>query len=234
MKPNLTCRTITAMSVLVVLCAGPVSKVQGAVIESRSDLNSQLGPNAVTEGFESYLFPADTARRVGTVLDSSSVIEGQGPGLVVEGVRFVQSDRNGEGLQWDRQTQSAAMVTDGKLIVDFTIPTTHFGLDMFWFDVGFPLAHPATVQVYGADDVSLNYSVNIFEPFAPNSRFFGFADNGGIGRVVLFRDEGESEGVSPIIDNLTFGFTPVPEPGTLTLALLGLGGCLILRWKKKS
>jgi hypothetical protein len=111
------------------------------------------------------------------------------------------------------------MVTDGRLIVDFTVPVSHVGFDMFWFDVGFPLADPATVQVFAADDVTMIYSTNIFEPFAPDLYFFGFTDSRGIGRIVLFRDEGEdSLGVSPIIDNLTFGCAlPDTNPPTINI-----------------
>ena len=92
------------------------------------------------------------------------------------------------------------MVTDNKLIVDFTAPVSHAGFDLFWFDVGFPLANPGTVQIYAADDVTLLYSTNIFEPFAPDFYFFGYSDSRGIGSIVLFRDEGEGLGVSPMID----------------------------------
>jgi len=133
------------------------------------------------------------------------------PGLVREGVRFIEAGSQA-GLQWDRQfeygLQSAAMVTDGQLIVDFLSPVTHVGFDMFWFNVGVQLASPATVQVFGADDGSLLHTMDVFEPYAPNALFFGFSDNGGIGRVVLFRDENGLPGVSPIIDNLTFGVAP--------------------------
>ena len=151
------------------------SNVSGVIIDSRDDLLSLLGPNAVTEDFESFIFPAYTAQRVGTVLDADLR-----PGLVCEGVRFIQSYSSPEGLQWDRQfqygLQSAALVTDGKLIVDFLIPVTHAGFDMFWFNVYPSLAYPATVQVFGADDVTELYSFNIFEPFAPDFYFFGFAN----------------------------------------------------------
>jgi hypothetical protein len=198
------------------------SNVYGVVLNSRDELLSELGTSAITEDFESYIFPANTAKRVGTVLDADSIIEGQGPGLVCEGVRFMEFKSN-LGLQWDRQfqygLQSAALVTDGELIVDFISPVTHFGFDMFWFDVYPSLEYPATVQVLGVDKLSLLYEIDIFEPFAPDFFFFGFADEGGIGRIVLFRDQITELGVSPIIDNLTFGI--VPEPATFLLFVLG-------------
>jgi hypothetical protein len=203
----------TVVSVMIFISGALLVQASGTLIESRSDLLTQLGAAAVTEDFEAYIFPDYSARRVGTQVDAASVIDGQGPGLVKPGVRFIQQPA-GEGLQWDRQfeygTTSAAMVSDDKLIVDFTVPVSHVGFDMFWFNVGYPLADPSTVQVYAANDVTLLYTTNIAEPFAPDSYFFGYADSGnGIGRIVLFRDEGEGFlGVSPMIDNLTFGAVP--------------------------
>lgn len=234
MKAKLTCLNVTALSVLFALSAGLVSKVHGGVIESRADLLAQLGPAAITEDFEAYKFPTNTAERVGTEVDATSVIDGQGPGLVQAGVRFIQAPA-GEGLQWDRQFQygltSAAMVSDSELIVDFTVPVSHAGFNMFWFDVGFPLANPSTVQVYAADDVTMLYSTNIFEPFAPDSYFFGYTDSRGIGRIVLFRDEGDDLGVSPMIDNLTFGFVPESTVGPL-LSIALSGQQVTLSWSQ--
>jgi len=223
-KPRVACLNIAVLSVLFVLSAGPMSNTQGAVIESRTELLSQLGANAVTEDFESYVFPDYSSQRVGTNVDAGSVIDGQGPGLVKSGVRFIQQPP-GEGLQWDRQfdylTTSAAMVSDDKLIVDFTIPVSHAGLDLFWFNYGVHPSHPSTIQVFAADDVTLLFSTNIFEPLAPDSYFFGYTDSQKIGRIVLFRDEGGELGVSPMIDNLTFGLVQAATAPLLSIALNG-------------
>jgi len=213
MKPRHILFKRTVVTLMTILSGALLVQASGTVIESRSDLLTQLGSAAVTEDFEAYIFPDNSAQRVGTEVDAASVIDGQGPGLVKPGVRFIQQPA-GEGLQWDRQfgygTTSAALVTDDKLVVDFTVPVSHVGFDMFWFNVGSPLANPSTVQVYAANDVTLLYTTNIFEPFAPDSYFFGYADSGnGIGRIVLFRDEGDGMlGVSPMIDNVTFGAVP--------------------------
>ncbi|MCD6050242.1 MAG: hypothetical protein K0Q55_1645, partial [Verrucomicrobia bacterium] len=72
---------------------------------------------------------------------------------------------------------------------------------------------PSTVQVYAADDTTLLYSADIFEPFAPDFHFFGYSDSRGIGKIVLFRDESPFLSVSPIIDNLTFGYVVSLEIG---------------------
>ncbi|MCD6051803.1 MAG: hypothetical protein K0Q55_3212, partial [Verrucomicrobia bacterium] len=142
-----------------------VTDLSAAVISSRAVLAARLESAAVTEDFESFVFPDEAALRVGVILDASSIIAGQGPGLVKPGVRLSAPDAEmatWRGLQWDRQfsygLQSAAMVTDGRLVADFTVPVTHVGFDMFWFNVGNPLATPSTVQVYAADDTTLLYS----------------------------------------------------------------------------
>ena len=212
MKSKSPCLNVAAIFSLCALYAGLISNAHsGEVLPSRSALLSQLGSAAVTEKFESYLFPTNTAKRVGAAVDATSVIDGQGPGLVVQGVRFLESPR-GEGLQWDRQfeygLQSAALCSETRLIVDFTTPVTHAGFDMFWFDVPNTILDPSTVQVFAADDVSMLYATNIVLPRAPNSVFFGFTENRGIGRIVLFIEDIEGFDPGPLIDNLTFGFVP--------------------------
>ena len=212
MKANYIFLKRTGLLAMIFLSGILPIRAAGTVIESRSDLLAQLGSAAVTEDFEAYIFPDYSARRVGTQLDATSVLEGQGPGLIKPGVQFIQQPA-GEGLQWDRQfdygTTSAALVSDDELIVDFTVPVSHVGFDMFWFDVGFPLAHPSTVEVYAANDATLLYTTDIAEPFAPDSYFFGYADTGsGIGRIVLFRDEGGSAQENPVHLPACFSSTP--------------------------
>ena len=197
--------------VTVALVLNPLAQAIASVVTSREELAGQLGAAAITENFEGFVLAPDTAARVGTVLDSNSVVSGQGPGLVQPGLRFTQSPA-GEGLQWDRQfgygLLSEALVSDNKMIVDFTTPVTHVGFDMFWYHTQYPPANPSTIQVFAADQVTLLYTTNIFEPFAPDAYFFGYANTNTIGRVILFRDEGGSLGVTALIDNLTFGFAP--------------------------
>ena len=211
MKSRSPCPNRTVIFSLSALCAGLMSNAHGGLLPSRGTLVSQLGSAAVTENFESFLFPTNTAKRVGAAVDATSVIDGQGPGLVVQGVRFLESPR-GEGLQWDRQFEygllSAALCSETRLIIDFTTPVSHAGFDMFWFTVPHVILDPSTVQVFAADDVSMLYTTNFVEPTAPNSVFFGFEENNGIGRIVLFRLDIEGFDPGPLIDNLTFGFVP--------------------------
>jgi len=224
MKFKFILPSLTVLPAIVLLSGGLPGRGAEGVIDSRTNLLADLGTNAVTEDFEGLVFPTNTAVRVSALVDATSVIDGQGPGLVKPGVRFMQypaveSDPD-YGLQWDRQfqygTTSAALLCDYKLIVDFTVPVSHVGLDMFWFDVGSPL-DPSTVEVYAANDLTLLYRTNIFEPFAPDSCFFGYADSvHSIGRVVLYRVDFEGElSYGPMIDNLTFGAVP----GSMTAGL---------------
>jgi hypothetical protein len=195
-------------------------------IATRNELVGQLGAGAITENFETFVLPPDGTARVGTNLNSDSVVAGQGPGLVKPGLTFIQSPAR-EGLQWDRQfgygLLSEALVSDKKMIIDFANPVTHVGFNMFWYHTEFAPANPTTVEVYGPDKASLLYTTNIFEPFAPDFYFFGYADGNGIGRIILFRQEGSSLGVTALIDDLTFGFAPI-------LSITSANGEISLSW----
>jgi hypothetical protein len=203
----------------VAIALASVVPAAAIVIETRATLLAQLGTAAVTEDFEGYQFPTNSAEKISTELDATTVIGAQGPALVKPGVRFIQSPPY-EGLQWDRQFEygltSAALVSDTKLIVDFMVPVNHVGLDLFWYWAMNPPWHPSTIQVYAADDSTLLYSADVRDPDPANPYFFGFSDSRGIGKIVMFRQEGSSLGVSPMIDNLTFGFVP-----SLSIALNG-------------
>jgi len=216
-KARLVTGSVAGAFVAMILAS--VVPATATVIETRATLLAQLGTAAVTEDFESYQFPTNSAEKISTELDATTVIGDQGPGLVKPGVRFIQSPPF-EGLQWDRQFQygltSAALVSDTKLIVDFTVPVNYVGFDLFWYWAMNPPYHPSTVQVYATDYSTLLYSVDIRDPDPTNPYFFGFTDSRGIGKIVMFRQEGSDLGVSPMIDNLTFGFVP-----SLSIALNG-------------
>ena len=202
------------------------NQVHAGVILSRADLVNALGGAAATEDFESWngtvLTPGGWSS-----LDSSTIVEGQGPGIVNDGLRFtnINSNRELNELQLDRRseygiTSGALLAEGGTLVINFLGPVTHAGLDFFqfrgWQDT-------ATVRVYGSDDTSMIYdSSGLAAPNAPSSTFFAYTDAAGIGRITI---QSTSYGWSPLIDDLTYGV--VPEPATLSL--LALGGLALLR-----
>lgn len=192
------------------------SLAQAGVISTRSDLTTQLGVNAITEDFESWsgivLSPSGFA-----TLNSSTIVNEQGPGIVNSGLLFsnINSNRDWNELQLDRRTEygissGALLAEGGTLVMDFSSPLSHFGLDLFQF-AGF--SDSATVRVYASDDISLLYSGGFLSaPDAPTGTFFGYSDASGIGRVTL---RSTSQVWSPLIDNLTYG--TVPEPSSFAV-----------------
>ena len=211
MKSGFSGRSAVSLVSIVAAALMIAAPATATVIDTRAGLLAKLRTAAITEDFEGYQFPTNSAQKISFELDATTVIANQGPGLVKPGVRFIQSPPY-EGLQWDRQFEygltSAALVSDNKLIVDFTAPVNCVGFDLFWYWAMNPPYHPSTIEVYAADDGTLLYSADVRDPDPTNPYFFGFTDSRGVGRIVMFRQEGSDLGVSPMIDNLTFGFVP--------------------------
>jgi PEP-CTERM motif len=204
----------------------------GAVVADRSDLNAILGSSAMNEGFETYSFGGETNTATllytngvsTTTLDSTTVANDQGPGLVIPGLSITDSS----GIQWN-STGYYGLVTQslsgglGPLVVSFTSLTTAFGLDLETYS-GYP--NTFTVTVYAQDDTTVLYTTSITASVPTPAVFFGYQDAGGIGAVSF---SNPSQGFSPVIDNVEFGsgVTSVPEPSTMVLAgiagLVGLG-----------
>jgi hypothetical protein len=206
----------------------------GTIISDRTQLNTILGGSGVTENFENYNVPDGDARLSGTAtLDSSTVVNGQGPGLVVNGVTFVGGSSN---LQWNGAnyvgSPSKELVAGKPMNIDFSVPVNAFGLDLRAF-TGF--GDTATVTIFGTDDSTV---LDTISPIGLAGTgvpvFFGYQDIAGIGKIELTQ---QSLFWSPIIDNLTFGQSAAastPEPSTvLGLGLLGLGALVKRQLKPK-
>src|SRR5215510_3621030 len=87
--------------VAAVLLVGPMA-ANALPITSRAALQSLLGGPGALEDFESFAPPNGGATAVvcdtANVLDSTSICEGQGPGLVDANIRLL---KDGGGFQWD-------------------------------------------------------------------------------------------------------------------------------------
>ena len=207
----------------------------GTIISDRTQLNTILGGSGVTENFENYNVPDGNGDGLQATLDSSTVVNGQGPGLVVNGVTFVAGSSN---LKWNGAnyfgSPSKELVADGQQLmnIDFSVPVNAFGLDLRAF-TGF--GDTATVTIFGTDDSTV---LDIISPIGLAGTgvpvFFGYQDIAGIGKIELTQ---QSWFWSPIIDNLTFGQSAAastPEPSTvLGLGLLGLGALVKRQLKPK-
>jgi hypothetical protein len=195
----------------------------GGVVADRPTLNTILGGSAMNEGFESYNFSGltDTAAVLNvTTLDSTTVANGQGPGLVIPGLSITDSSN----LQWNSDGYFGLVTQSlsggyGPLVVSFTSLTTAFGLDLETYS-GYP--NTFTVTVYAGDDTTVLYTTSITASVPTPAVFFGYQDTGGIGAVSF---SSPSQGFSPVIDNLEFGSGAVPEPSSIVLAsIAGLAG----------
>lgn len=232
-QPRITMKTKTRnhilSCVLPVFAAGSwalAPAVQAAALVDRPALQAVLGGPGTLEDFESYVAsPAGGADGIGVgVLDSTTIVNGQGPGLVVPGVTFTGPN---SGLQWDDAGYFGAPSREiligapagQPLGIDFAGSVGAFGVDLRAFS-GFPAT--ATMTIFAADDTSVIGVLSSLSLGGGGSPIFaGWEDAGGIGRVELTQT---GQPWSPIIDNLEFGKhngTPVPEAGS-TLASLGL------------
>lgn len=115
---------------------------------------------------------------------------------------------------------------DYKITVDFDVPATAVGLDIY----SVPSRRPVSVLAYGSEGSLLGTHLVHANPTTPT--FVGLAATGGdaISRLVI--DDLALSSSSPGLGNLSFGtlastgllvpLSPVPEPGSLAMAALGL------------
>jgi len=201
-------------AVLVVLLSS--TRGEAAQVLSWAELTGLLAPGALTEDFESFQVASnDTATLDETTLDHTTVTNGQGPGLVEQGVSFSVQTLTGPGsLDWlgDGAAGNSSKVLRGTGAADdfpnfqmkFSPAVQAFGMDFFPPPV-------FVVEVLDVDNERLFLSRSIAPPF------FGFQHEPGIGAVNIGFVR---SGTTTAIDNLTFGQI-VPEPAAIVLALFG-------------
>lgn len=197
------------------------------VINDRSTLNGILG-SYVNDDFETYSVADGTAIVTNVaVLNSTTIMTGQGPGLVNAGVTY--RDLSGNSIQWNGNgyygivsKSIIANGTNGDFRIDYDGSTIAMGLDLKSFE-GY--GYSGTMSVYSGatlvDTVAFSVSA-----VAGSSTFVGYQHGAGITSVLL---NSPTYPWSPIIDDHTFA--AVPEPGTI--AALGAGVLLLLRKRRK-
>jgi hypothetical protein len=188
--------------------------VIGQVVPTRAQLNALLGGGGKTENFEKFSVPDNNFIEFSSPLDSTSIKNGQGPGLVVPGIRFAI---NPGGLQvygthvFGGNSQRLSFSATSAYLNTFNPPVTAFGLDLLALQ-GF--SGSPQIAIYDAAHSFLgSFPVGtVGDPIMPT--FFGFQHAGGISEfdITVF-------GGGPILDNVTFG-NAVPEPATFPLILV--------------
>jgi hypothetical protein len=216
---------------------GIVAEANAGAIATRGALITALGGPGTLENFESFSVGNGAATALGSAtLNSTSIVGGQGPGLVQSGLNFTFGTG---GLQWDGAgyfgSPSKEILSGSPagqpLGIQFTGLVNAFGIDLRAF-TGFGAT--ATVNIFAPNDTTLIASVSgIALSSSGVPVFFGWQDAGGIGEVTLTQT---GQPWSPIIDNLEYGnaaTSSVPEPFTLSIFGSGLAGALAMSRRKK-
>jgi len=230
---------IVSLVLLAALLSCKSALAQG-VIANRGALDVLLGSSRADEGFESLPIAPGGAVGSDGLLSSTNSWGGNGLNLVVPGITFESTGTDGNyTIRWagDNFRGIATRTIAGgiDLRLDFWDPTAAFGIDLKDSPT-FRSVNLAGIIVYGADDSTMIYQDNAFGLVDPaNGTFFGFQNPTGIGSVVF---SVTSQGpfydfFSPAIDNLAFSTTAVPEPTTLSLAIVAMGALFAIRRRRK-
>ncbi|MFW5697883.1 MAG: PEP-CTERM sorting domain-containing protein [Fimbriimonadaceae bacterium] len=195
------------------------------VIADRATFNTEF-PTAATEDFESFQINFNNATNLEvSVLDSTTVTNDQGPGLVLPGATYI--DPSETQLQWNGdghfQLPTRSLLANGNqgiLRIEYDEPMQAFALDVFAFQSN----RAGAVRVYSGGDLVHTFDLSGVSNTAAN--FVGFKHSPGITAVEVDRLLGS---YSLIIDN--HSYTAVPEPATL--AALCLGALALVRRRKQ-
>ncbi len=197
-------------------------------LNTRGDLNAILGTSTLDD-FETYRIADGSADNMGTfTLNSASLVNGQGPGLVNPGASYM--DPSQAQLQWNGNQYFALNTktilsngTTGEIDILYSSFTQAFGVDLQNFS-GFP--YDATVDVFNGNSMVGTFNLSL-SGGGGETMFAGWRNDGGITAAKI---HSANYPWSPIIDNSQYG-TTVPEP--TTLAVLGIGALVLLRRRKK-
>ncbi len=221
-------KSLIAVSLVVFLSLCASQCLVAQVIESRTILDELLRGNQVQEDFESYQVDSGEADSLGVpLLDSTTVANGQGPGLVEAGAAYIHTFDG--STQWNGDDyfslESKTFFTGFDMEIVYDIQVNALGFDLQAF-TGFD--YLATISVFDLDD-NLVFETSSFSVTSTTSEFFGYQHEPGISRILMSDD---SNSWSPIIDNHGYGFA-IPEPG-VSLFLFCLASCVGLKRRRLS
>ena len=190
------------------------------LIANRASLTALLGTAGHTEDFERFNVPAnnafilrDSSGNMIPNLDSTSIANGQGPGLVLPGIT-IGTAGGFQGLQWNgagyfgQPSKDLISMVPG-ITITFDHPVTAFGLDLLTFSG--ELSSGAAIGIFDRTvGIERGEFWGISVPSAPPDQqvspvFFGYYDPAGFNFITI----GNTLQLhSIIIDNVTFGGVP--------------------------
>ena len=200
-------------------------------IADRSQLESILGGPGTLETFSTYVPPAGSFDYLDcSTLNSTSVCNGQGPGLVATGLSITGQPAWIDTGYLGLPSRMLGDATGSDDLFAFTTPVTAFGADLYAF-AGFP-SLDAMLYIFGPDETTLIGQISGIS-LTTAGTFVGWSDLAGIGGFAMSYGSGLSTFI-PNIDNLEFGSgtSSVPEPGTSALLGIGIAALAGIRRRK--
>ena len=174
-------------------------------IPNRATLDGLLGADQILEDFETFNVANNTPMNLTVyVLDSTTVANGQGPGLVEPGVTYI--DPSSDKLQWNGdgyfQLATKTLLANGdqgRIDITYQPPVQAMGVDVANYE-GFGFSGTATVfDTSGSAVGSVAFTL---DGSAGQRVFVGWLHTMGIGRVSVHSPD---YFWSPLIDDHGYG-----------------------------
>ena len=160
-------------------------------INNRAELNALLGGNQTMEDFESFNLPYDTFVFLGQTLDDTSVVQGQGPGLVADGATYSAPGANVVWLGVDRfdpdsrTIQMQGSSTGPAQRITYTPPVSAMGLDVINAPISYYGTDGVSVAVFDTSGALVGSFTEDLDSQRGSRNFIGFQHSAGIGFVEL-------------------------------------------------